>query len=45
MGLQRKAHFEANGDITGWLGRPNVHVDQKKKKNKHACRKKNRMEW
>jgi len=45
LGLQRKAHFEAGGDLASWRGRPNVHIDQKKQKNKNACRKSNRREW
>jgi len=45
LGLRRKAYFEAGGDLASWLGRPNVHADQKKQKNKNACRKSSKKDW
>jgi len=38
-GLDRKRHFEKGGSLVSWRGGTRtVTVDQKKKKNKHACR-------
>jgi len=39
MGLLRKAHFEAGGDIAGWRGRASVQTDRRKQENKDACRR------
>jgi hypothetical protein len=35
---RRRAHFEAGGDTSTWLGRPARFVDRKARKNKKACR-------
>jgi hypothetical protein len=45
MASARRCHFESGGDLASWRGRSNVYVDQKKQKNKHACRKNNRSNW
>ncbi len=44
MGLLRKSHFEAGGDLASWRGRSNVYIDRKKKNNKYACRKRQQGE-
>lgn len=39
MGLIRKAHFEAGGDVASWRGRASVQTDRRKQENKRRCRK------
>jgi hypothetical protein len=38
MGVLRKAHFEAGGDLVSWRGRGNVYIDKQKQRSKYKCR-------
>jgi hypothetical protein len=38
MGVLRKAHFEAGGDLVSWRGRGNVYTDKQKQRSKNKCR-------
>jgi len=37
-GLDREAHFAANGTVEGWIGRHSVEVDKHREHRRLACR-------